>query len=122
MIVANYLAAAAIFVLGLYVVLTRRHLVKIVMGLSLMEDATYLFIVSLAYRPGATAPVLTGLPSAETAHELAHGNVSDPVLQNFCITAIIIGVAITGVFLSIVVRLAQHHGTADAERMRLLRG
>ncbi len=122
MIVVNYVAAAVLFMLGLHVVLTRRHLVKIVMGLSLMEDATYLFIVSLAYRPNATAPVLTGLPAGTTPAKVAHGNVADPVLQNFCITAIIIGVAITGVFLSIVVRLAQHHGTVDADRIRLLRG
>lgn len=118
----NLVGSALLFAAGIDLVLTRRHLVKIVLGLSLMEDATYLFIVSLAYRPGATAPVLTGLPAGAKPDSLAHGNVADPVLQNFCITAIIIGVAITGVFLAIVVRLAQHHGTVDADRLRLLRG
>ncbi len=52
MILVNYLASAALFCLGLYVLLTRRNLVKIVMGLSLMEASTYLFMVSLAYRAG----------------------------------------------------------------------
>lgn len=122
MIVANYVAAALLFGMGLHLVLTRRHLVKIVLGLSLMEDSTYLLLVSLAYRRSSTAPVLTGLPAGTTATKLAHGSVADPVLQNFCITAIIIGVAITGVFLAIVVRLAQHHGTLDADEIRQLRG
>jgi multicomponent Na+:H+ antiporter subunit C len=48
--------------------------------------------------------------------------VADPVLQNFCLTAIVIGVAVTAVFLSVVVRIAQHYRTLDADRVRAMRG
>jgi multicomponent Na+:H+ antiporter subunit C len=122
MILANYLASAGLFCLGLYTVLTRRNLIKIVMGLSLMEAATYLFMVSLAYRTGSTAPVLVGTPNNVDPGQLAAGNVADPVPQNFCLTAIIIGVALTGVFLTVVVRIAQHYRTLDADRVRAMRG
>nr|WP_238362296.1 sodium:proton antiporter [Actinopolymorpha pittospori] len=118
----NYLAAAVLFCLGLYVVLTRRNLVKIVMGLSLMESATYLLLVSMAYRAGSTAPVLLDPPPGQTPSSLARGNVADPVLQNFCITAVVIGVAVTAVFLAVVVRIAQHYRSLDADRIRALRG
>ena len=53
MIVANYLVAGALFCLGLFTVITRRDLIKIVLGLSLMESSTYLLLVSLAYRRGS---------------------------------------------------------------------
>ncbi|GAA5006786.1 NADH-quinone oxidoreductase subunit K [Actinopolymorpha pittospori] len=122
MILVNYLAAAVLFCLGLYVVLTRRNLVKIVMGLSLMESATYLLLVSMAYRAGSTAPVLLDPPPGQTPSSLARGNVADPVLQNFCITAVVIGVAVTAVFLAVVVRIAQHYRSLDADRIRALRG
>lgn len=122
MIVANYLAAAALFCLGLLTVLSRRNLVKIIMGLSLMEASTYLLIVSLAYRRGSTAPVLGSLPPGQTAGQLAHGNAADPVLQNFCLTAIVIGVAVTAVFLTVAVRVAQHYRSVDAADMTALRG
>lgn len=122
MIVVNYVAAALLFALGLVTVLGRRNVVKIVMGLSLMESSTYLLLVSLAYRRGGTAPVLAGRPDGTTESDLVHGKVADPVLQNFCITAIIIGVAITAVFLTVVVRLAQHYRSVDANDMRELRG
>ena len=122
MIVVNYLAAALLFCMGLFVVLTRRNLFKIVMGLSLMEASTYVFFISLAYRAGSTAPVLLGPPGNLSRRQLAHGNVADPVLQNFCLTAIVIGVAITAVFLSVVVRIAQHYKTLDAHEVRELRG
>ncbi|HEX6446216.1 MAG TPA: sodium:proton antiporter [Streptosporangiales bacterium] len=122
MIVANYLAAGAVFCLGLYTVLSRRNLIKMVMGLSLMEASTYLFIVSLAYRAHSTAPVLLNPPDGKKPAQLAHGNVADPVLQNFCLTAIVIGVALTAVFLAVAVRVAQHYRTLDADKVRAMRG
>jgi multicomponent Na+:H+ antiporter subunit C len=121
-IVGNYLVAAAVFCLGLFTVLTRRNIIKIVMGLSLMEASTYLFMVSLGYREGSTAPVLLSPPKGQTTSGLAKGNVADPVLQNFCLTAIVIGVAVTGVFLAVVVRIAQHYRTLDSDEIRALRG
>ncbi len=121
MIVVNYLAAAALFALGLFAVLSRRNLIKMVMGLSLMESSTYLLLISLAYRKGSTAPVLLSPPPGTSPERLAHGNVADPVLQNFCLTAVIIGVAITGVFLAVVVRTAQHYRSLDSDRIRELR-
>ncbi|ACU73696.1 NADH-ubiquinone oxidoreductase chain 4L [Catenulispora acidiphila DSM 44928] len=122
MIVVNYLASAALFCLGLYTVLTRRNMIKMVMGLSLMESSTYVLFISMAYRSGSTAPVLVDPPKGRSPEQLAAGNVADPVLQNFCLTAIVIGVAVTAVFLSVVVRIAQHRRTLDADRVRELRG
>jgi multicomponent Na+:H+ antiporter subunit C len=122
MIVANYFAAGLLFCLGLFAVLALRNLIKIVLGLSLMESSTYLLLVSLAYRNGSTAPVLAGLPTGRSQSELVAGNVADPVLQNFCLTAVVIGVAVTAVFLSVVVRIAQHYRTLDADRVRAMRG
>ena len=122
MIVANYLVAGAVFCLGLFLITGQRNLVKIVMGLSLMEASTYLLLVSLAYRKGSTAPVLAGRPKGTSEHDLANGNVADPVLQNFCITAVVIGVAVTAVFLAVVVRIAQHYRSVDAQDVRELRG
>jgi multicomponent Na+:H+ antiporter subunit C len=121
-ILANYLAAAAVFGVGLHAVLSRRNLIKIVMGLSLMESSTYLLLISLAYRDHATAPVLLMPPGSQSPAGLARGNVADPVLQNFCLTAIVIGVAVTAVFLSVVVRITQHYRTLDADRVRAMRG
>ncbi len=122
MILANYLVAATVFCLGLLTVLTRRNLVKIVMGLSLMEASTYLLLVSMAYRRGSTAPVLVSPPKGQTQQSLVHGNVADPVLQNFCLTAIVIGVAVTAVFLTVAVRVAQHYRSVDAADMTALHG
>jgi multicomponent Na+:H+ antiporter subunit C len=121
-ILGNYLASAALFCVGMYAVLTRRNLIKIVMGLSLMEASTYLLVISFAYRDRSTAPVLVSPPTGTSPERLARGNVADPVLQNLCLTAVVIGVAVTAVFLGVVVRVAQHYRTLDADRVRAMRG
>ena len=56
MIGVNYIAAAVLFGLGMLTILTRRNLIKIILGLSLMESSTYLLMVSMAYRRHSTAP------------------------------------------------------------------
>ncbi|HJQ03027.1 MAG TPA: sodium:proton antiporter [Jatrophihabitans sp.] len=122
MIVINYLAAAGVFSLGLLAVLLHRDLIKIVLGLSLMESSCYLLLVSMAYRRHGTAPVLSGPPSGQTPQSLVNAQVTDPVLQNFCLTAIVIGVAVTAVFLTIAVRAAQHYRSVDADELTALHG
>jgi multicomponent Na+:H+ antiporter subunit C len=121
-IIANYVMAAVVFSLGVVAVIGRRNLIKIIMGLSLMESSTYLLLVSMAYKRGSTAPVLTARPDGATTRSLAHGNVADPVLQNFCITAIVIGVAVTAVFLTVVVRVTQHYRSINAADITELKG
>jgi multicomponent Na+:H+ antiporter subunit C len=78
--------------------------------------------LSFAYRNRSTAPVLLNPPGHQTPAHLAAGNVADPVLQNICLTAIVIGVAVTGVFLAVTVRIAQHYRSLDADDVRQLRG
>lgn len=122
MILVNYLAAAALFGMGAFAVFARRDLIKIIMGLSLMEASTYVLLVSMAYRRGATAPVFAARPTGVSEKDLVNGNVADPVLQNFCLTAIVIGVAVTAVFLTVAVRAAQHYRSVDSDDVRGLRG
>jgi multicomponent Na+:H+ antiporter subunit C len=121
-ILVNFVVAALVFCLGLYTVLTRRNLVKIVMGLSLMEASGYVLLISMAYRKGSTAPVLLHPPAGTSERGLAHGNVADPVLQNIALTAVVIGVAVTAVLLAAVVRVAQHYRSLDSDDVRGLRG
>jgi multicomponent Na+:H+ antiporter subunit C len=121
-ILANYLVAGALFCLGVLVVTTQRNLIKIVMGLSLMESSCYLLLVSMAYRRHSTAPILLQPPPGTSTRQIVRSKAADPVLQNFCLTAIVIGVAVTAVFLAVVVRVAQHRHSADADDIRTLRG
>jgi multicomponent Na+:H+ antiporter subunit C len=53
----NYLGAIALFLIGLYGVVTQRNVLRILLSLGLMESATYLFLIALGYRANSTAPI-----------------------------------------------------------------
>ena len=52
----------ALVAVGLWGVLTQRHLVKIIVGFSIVDTGTHLVIVSLGYLKGRTAPILDRAP------------------------------------------------------------
>jgi len=73
--------------IGLYMVLTNKNLIKILMGLTLMEGAVNLFIITVGYVDGGTAPIFSdGLTST--------GTFVDPITQALVLTAIVIGVSV----------------------------
>jgi multicomponent Na+:H+ antiporter subunit C len=113
----NYLAAILLFLMGLYGVATRRNLLRILLCLGLMESATYLLLITLGYRRGATAPIFyePGLIPGQTA-------VVDPIMQALTLTSIVIGVVTLALALSLIILLARHYRTLDIGRIRSLRG
>ena len=56
MMLANYLTAIILIVLGLFCVITKKDLIKIVLGLGITDYGINLFIVSLGFNEGGTSP------------------------------------------------------------------
>jgi len=108
-----YLLCMLLFVIGLYGVLVKRNLIKIIIGLVLMEYATFLFLALVGYKKGGTAPIITkGFEKAVFV---------DPLPQALVLTAIVIGLATTALVVSIAVRIYQRYGTFDVKEIRRLK-
>ena len=113
---APFLAAAAIFLAGMAIVLFRRNLLRILMGMSLVEAAVNLFLVALGYRHDAVAPIYTNAPEgAEPATMVL------PTVQALTLTAIVIGLATTAMMLAMVLVIHRKTGTLNVNEMRRLR-
>jgi multicomponent Na+:H+ antiporter subunit C len=117
MFIQNYLAAILLFLIGLFGVVKQRNLVRILLCLGLMESATFLMLISLGYRVGATAPIFY-----EPTIVPGQTPVADPIMQALTLTSIVIGVVTLAMALSMIVHLARHYRTLDASRIRDLRG
>ena len=52
-----YYIIVSLATIGLYIVLTNKNLIKVLMGLTLMESAVNLFIITVGYVDGGTAPI-----------------------------------------------------------------
>jgi multicomponent Na+:H+ antiporter subunit C len=109
-----YIFAISLFVLGLGTIVMKNNLIKILIGLDIMESAVHLFLISLGYRTGGTAPIWTGI-TGEKIFVL-------PIPQALTLTAIVIGLATLAMALSITVQVYRHYGTLDIREIRRLRG
>jgi multicomponent Na+:H+ antiporter subunit C len=89
------LAAASLFGTGAYLLLSR-DLVRVVLGVVLVSQASTLTLIASGLARGA-API----------HPLPDGEVSDPLSQAMALTAIVIGLAVTALLLVLVLRVVR---------------
>ena len=121
MMIENYVCAIIILTLGMYMLMVKKNLIQVVCGLGLLDYGVNLFIVSIGYNEGATAPLYIASELEYLGQEGAVYFV-DPVPQALTLTSIVIGACVTAMALSIVIRIGQNYGTLDADKIRRLRG
>lgn len=95
--------AIILFLIGLYGLLARRNIIKTVISLAIIQSGVILFFLTINYEPGRVPPI--GDVTAATA--------VDPIPQALMITAIVIGVAVTAVSLTMFISLYHHYGTTN---------
>jgi multicomponent Na+:H+ antiporter subunit C len=104
-------AAIILIVLGLYGVLTKRNVIKIIISLNVFEIGLNIFIISVGYVAGGVAPIYSS-----SALTNAVGFV-DPLPQALVLTAIVIGVGTTALGLAIARKLYLKYGTFELDEM-----
>lgn len=109
-----YLLCLVLFCVGIYGLLTKRNLIKMIVGLIVAEYAVNLFFILVAYRRHGRAPILSpDLPVSEMV---------DPLPQALVLTAIVIGLGTTALLIALAMRLHGKYGTYDVAKIRELRG
>jgi len=96
-----------LIIIGLWGMLTRKNLIKIIIGFSIIDTGLHLVIVSLGYLKGRTAPILSeAVRNVDRVKEFV-----DPVPSALVLTAIVIGLAVTALMLVYAVKLFQKKRT-----------
>ncbi len=113
-----YFLDSILFVMGLYCLIAKKHLVKKIIGLVIMEYAVNLFIILLGYKHNGIPPIL--LPNMEQA-EFIRQSV-DPLPQVLVLTSIVIGLSTLALMVAIALRLYEKYQTFDMSEIRKLRG
>jgi len=108
---------------GLYCVVTKKNMVKIVIGIMVMEYAVNLFLVMLGYRVGGQAPIVGQENITEGTLSKMFINASvDPLPQVLVLTAIVISLGSLALMISICIRTYEKYGTFDITKIRRLKG
>jgi multisubunit Na+/H+ antiporter MnhC subunit len=109
-----YLSCIILLLIGLYCVAVKKNLIKIIVGVAVMEYAVNLFLVALGYRQGGTAPIIQ--------EGLKNPIFVDPLPQALVLTAIVISLATTALMIAIAMRIYDRYGTFDVTKIRKLKG
>lgn len=111
----NYIASFLLFILGLYVILTKKNLIKMIIGVILMNSGINLLLISVGFRVNGT--------SAAYITDLRDGKFFiDPIPQALTLTSIFISACITVIALVFILKVKEHYGTIDADKVRRMKG
>jgi multicomponent Na+:H+ antiporter subunit C len=119
-----YALCFLIFVIGLYCAVVKKNMVKIVVGILVMEYAVNLFLIMLGFRWGGIAPIIDKQYLAEGSNitpAFLSGAV-DPLPQALVLTAIVISLGSLALMISICIRTYEKYGTFDITEIRRLKG
>lgn len=104
--------AIALFLIGVYGLLARRNIIKTVISLGIIQSAIILFFLTINFTDESKPPIGSDLPKT----------VADPLPQALMITAVVIGVAVTAVSLTMFISLYHHYGTTNWKKVIKKRG
>ncbi|MFC1453040.1 sodium:proton antiporter [Verrucomicrobiota bacterium] len=113
-----YALCLVLIIIGLYGIVVKKNVVKIVISLAVMEYGINLLLVLIGYREGGSAPIVDATMDASTFAGVA----VDPLPQALVLTSIVISLGVLALMVSLCIRLYERYGTFDITEMRRLRG
>ncbi|MBD5464841.1 MAG: cation:proton antiporter subunit C [Lachnospiraceae bacterium] len=114
-LMANYGEAVSmiLFAIGFTNLLLQKNLIKKIIGLNIMDTATYLFLALKGYIQGRTAPiVVNGVQEVEA--------YINPIPAGLVLTGIVVSVSVSALMLSLTIRLYRRYHTLDLDEISTL--
>ena len=116
--IAIYVLTFALLLIGVYAVVAKKNVIKIIVGVLIIDYAVNMLLVIVGYRSGGRAPILE---KGQSAGQLA-GTAVDPLPQAMVLTSIVIGLGLTALMVAMAIRLYEKYHTFDMNEIRKLRG
>ena len=104
----NRLLLLVLFLIGLYGIIGKKNIIKKIFGLAILNSTIVILFVMEGAKIGSEAPIIAEGGSS----------IVDPVPQALMLTAIVIGVCVTALALSMAYRLFNSTGTFDIDEIR----
>jgi len=109
-----YWAAFLLIVVGIYAVFRKSNIIKVIMGLTLIDNGVNLFLVAVGFIKGHTAPIIT-----KSVNDVSL--MVDPIPQALVLTAIVIGLSVLALALGIAVKIFSHYKTLNLNKIKGLK-
>jgi multicomponent Na+:H+ antiporter subunit C len=111
----NYWIYVILMMIGFYAMIGKRNLVKKLIGMNIFQTAIILFFVSTGAKSGGKIPILNKYEVLE--HGVNVNSIVNPLPHVLMLTAIVVGVSVTGVALAVLVRIYRKYGTLEEDEI-----
>jgi len=113
-----YILVALMFFTGLYGIIAKKNIIKIIVGVNIVGYVTSLLFVIFGYKWDGIAPILTQDMNYSQFVERA----VDPLPQALVLTSIVIDLAFVAFLAALAIRIFERYGTFDIDKIRRLKG
>ena len=109
---SNYIECFAMFLyaIGLFTLILDKNLVKKIIGMDIMDSATYLLLGAMGYIKGGKAPIITE----------GVDNYISPLPTGLVLTGIVVSVSVSALMMALAIRLYDKYHTLDIDEIYLL--
>ncbi|MBD5633476.1 MAG: cation:proton antiporter subunit C [Candidatus Eremiobacteraeota bacterium] len=111
MTVLPYAVAAVVFAVGIYGVITSRHLVHQILCVSIAQSSTYVLLLAIGFRSGAGPPIFLSAPASRVLGV-------DPIAQALALTDVVVSAATTALLLARALRVHESGGSTRPQTQR----
>ena len=107
----NYVAAVLLLAIGVYMMIAIKNLVSKVIGLNIFQTGIFLFFITTGMVAGGSPPIV----------HPGGGPYVSPLPHVLILTAIVVGVSLTAVALTLIVRIYAEYGSLREDVIREVR-
>ena len=104
-------AAVILFFIGFMTLLLHRNIIKKIIGMNIMDSATFLFLAANGLIEGRVAP-FASVREAATVEQFIN-----PIPTGLVLTGIVVSVSVTAFSFALAYRLNQRFGTLDVDEI-----
>ncbi len=108
------IGSGLLFCVGLFGLLTRRHIIKVFISTSIMEASIFLFFIGMTFKIDSFAPILDNKVTDIST-------MADPIPHAMILTAIVIGMAVLALGVSFAIEYFKLTGKTDITQMNEMR-
>lgn len=108
------IGSMSLFFVGLFGLLTRKHFIKIFISIAIMETSVFLFFIGNVFNKTLSAPII-GDKFTNPAL------MSDPIPHAMVLTAIVIGMAVLALGVSMAIEYYRLTGNTEIDKMNEMR-
>ena len=109
----NYWMYVVLIMIGFYGMMAKNNLMKKLIGMNIFQWSIILFYISIGSKKGATIPIID--PSLHPAIRAI--DYINPLPHVLMLTAIVVGVATTGIALTLLILVHRRYGTIEEDEV-----